>query len=284
MSELVCHTCGAKIDSAGQRPATCPTCHAPLPAADTPIQAQPEEPGELVAPLPGQSRGLFVVVALIGLLLIAGAAGLFWYLSWSATTPGPVATTIPPAGARKPEPPTTVGPAKKATEKLPPTPLVVRAVVEGDTDEAGRKDLAQKLVDFLATIGISSDPDVKEPVVRLRAAGPFMTEIAQRSAFKKVTGSPIKGAVCVAAYLDVLNAKGIDIVGRVHALPKADIECYVIVKDERVDYQKDKPETYPDAIKEVWQKLPETVAKSIYKNQESHPERLYEVLKEGQPK
>jgi len=284
MSELVCNTCGAKIEaSAGQRPATCPTCHAPFPASES-APAAPAAATETatVAPIDaGGSGGLMVFLVLILLLVIAGGAGLFWWLSWSATTSGPVAVA---AARAKKEEPITVGPARKATENVPEKPLVVRAEAQGDTDEASRKALAEKLVDFLATLGISSDPDLKEPVVRLRAAGPFMTEISQRSGFKKVTGSPIKAAVCIEAYLDVLDAKGLDIVGRSHPLTKNTVESYVIVKDARVDYQKDKAEEYPDAIKEAWQKLPETVAKSIFSNQKSNPKRLLEVVGEHQKK
>jgi hypothetical protein len=105
-----------------------------------------------------------------------------------------------------------------------------------------------------------------------------MTEISQRSGFKKVTGSPIKGAVCIEAYLDVLDSKGIDLVGRTRPLPRSTVESYVIVKDDRVDYLKDKPEEYPDAIKEAWQKLPETLTKSVFSAQKSRPDRLREVV------
>jgi hypothetical protein len=156
-----------------------------------------------------------------------------------------------------------------------PKPLIVRAEVQCPGEEAYRSALLEGLVKVLGHEGIGCDPDVAEPVFRLRVFAPEMMNISflrgsearysrgPRGSLKGCVGFKAglevldaRGKIIVRAALDVLDANGKIVTARSDG-PGTVVMSYVMVRPEgEFDKDKDTPEQFPAQLEEARQKLP----------------------------
>jgi hypothetical protein len=279
---LTCPNCGKTFspdEEAG--PGNCPACGTPAGSStQKPKRKSSKSKKKSRAKEQWPSRIVIGVAAGVALLAVV-AIGVIWWTGSGAKTGRDTADANQPAAVTTPYEtpgpdeddtiPISVMPARKPYREFLKTPVYVRVVVQIRADDKVRQSMLDQVGWFLDMMGVTSDPNVTQPVFRVRASKPRMVQVgfATGSQARYVGGNQQSAGIqriCVDVdgFYRLLDARGNDISDHTDKTRKYWIYSYDPVCEVKDWNPKNKPEDHPKELAKAWEKLPGMMRQNLF--------------------